>query len=49
MKIEWKSCIRLGITVFLTFLAIHYWSRFAGFAEAVWGAASALIIGCVMA
>ena len=49
MKIEWKSCFRLGITVFFTFLAIHYWSRVAGFAGAVWGAAGALIIGCVMA
>lgn len=49
MKIEWKSCVRLGVTVFVTFLAIHYWSKFAGLAQAVWGAASALIIGCIVA
>ena len=49
MKLEWKICVRLGVTVFVTFLAIHYWSKFAGLAQAVWGAASALIIGCIVA
>lgn len=49
MKIEWKSCFRLGLTVFLTFLAIHYWSSFTGFLGALLGAAGALILGCVIA
>ena len=49
MKIEWKSCLRLGVTVFLTFLAIHYWSSLTGFVGALFGAASALILGCVIA
>ena len=49
MKIEWKSCLRLGVTVFLTFLAIHYWSGLTGLVKAVCGAASALILGCVIA
>ena len=49
MKIEWKSCFRLGVTVFLTFLAIHYWSSLTGFVGALVGAASALILGCVIA
>lgn len=49
MKIEWKSCVRLGVTVFLTFLAIHYWSSLVGVVGAVWKAAGALGIGCVMA
>lgn len=49
MKIEWKSCIRLGVTVFLTFLAVHYWSSLTGFVRMLFGAASALIIGCVIA
>ena len=49
MKIEWKSCFRLGITVFLTYLAIHYWSSFTGVVGAVFGAAGALILGCVIA
>ena len=49
MKIDWKSCIRLGVTVFVTFLAIHYWSRLTGFVSLLFGAASALIIGCAIA
>lgn len=49
MKIEWKSCFRLGVTVFLTFLAIHYWSRLAGLAAALAGAAGSLFLGCGIA
>ena len=49
MKIEWKSCFRLGATVFLTFLAIHYWSSLTGLMGVLFSAASALITGCVIA
>ena len=49
MKIEWKNCFRLGVTVFVTFLAIHYWSSLTGLAGLIFGASSALIIGFVMA
>lgn len=49
MKIEWKSCLRLGVTIFLAYLAIHYWSSVAGFARVLFGAASSLIVGCVIA
>ena len=49
MKIEWKSCFRLGATVFLTFLAIHYWSSLTGLIGVLFSAASALILGCVIA
>lgn len=49
MKIEWKSCIRLGVTVFLTFLAIQYWGSLTGLVSVLFSAASALIVGCVIA
>ncbi len=49
MKLEWKSCFRLGITVFLTFLAIHYWDRLTGLVSLIFSAASALILGCAIA
>lgn len=49
MKLEWKSCFRLGVTVFVTFLAIHYWSSLTGFVGVVFGAAGSLILGCVIA
>ena len=49
MKLDWKSCVRLGVTVFVTFLAIHYWSHLTGFVSLLFGAASALIIGAAVA
>ena len=49
MKIEWKSCLRLGVTVFVTFLAIRYWGSLTGILGTVIGAGKALIIGCVIA
>lgn len=49
MKIEKKCCLLLGITVFLTYLAIHYWSSVAQFAKVLFGAAESLILGCVIA
>lgn len=49
MKIQWKDCFRLGATVFLTFLAIHYWEKVTMLAGVFFGAASALILGCVIA
>ena len=49
MKIEWKSCIRLGVTVFLTFLAIHYWTKLTGFVGVIFQAAGALVLGCAIA
>ena len=49
MKIEWKNCLRLGVTVFVTFLAIHYWSGVAGIFVTILGAAKSLVIGCAIA
>lgn len=49
MKIEWKSCIRLGVTIFVTFLAVHYWSSLTSLAGTLLGAAGSLVVGCVIA
>lgn len=49
MKIEWKSCFRLGITVFVVFLGIYYWASITRIASLLFDAAQALIIGCVIA
>lgn len=49
MKIEWKNCFKIGFSVFVLYLCINYWSAFAGFVSALFGAASPLIIGCVIA
>ena len=49
IKIEWKTCFRVGISVFLLYLAITYWSGFSHFVGMAIGAASPLIIGGVIA
>lgn len=49
MKIEWKHCWKVGISVFLLYLAIHYWTGFTTFLGTLIGAASPLLIGCVIA
>ena len=49
MRIEWKSCFRVGLSAFVLYLCITYWSRAAGFVAAAVGAAAPLIIGCVIA
>lgn len=49
MKVEWKSCYRVGLSAFVLYLCITYWSRAAGFVTAAVGAAAPLIIGCVIA
>ena len=49
MRIEWKSCLKIGVSVFLLYLCIHYWTGFMSFLGAVIGAAAPLLIGCVIA
>ena len=49
MKIEWKNCWKVGVSIFLLYLAIHYWTGFTGFLGTLIGAASPLLIGCVIA
>lgn len=49
MKLEWKTCIRLGITAFLLYLAIYYWEPITGMAAMIVQAASTLILGCLIA
>lgn len=49
MKIEWKTCCRIGISIFLLFLCIHYWNTAAGIFLMMLKAASPLVTGCVIA
>lgn len=49
MKLEWKTCIRLGITAFLFYLGIYYWEGISGFVKMLITASSALILGIVIA
>jgi predicted PurR-regulated permease PerM len=49
MKIEWKTCFKIGVSIFLLYLCITYWSEVAKVLGTVIGAASPLIIGFVIA
>lgn len=49
MKTTWKKCLCIGVTLFLLFLCIHYWSTAAGILSGIVSAATPLIIGCVIA
>lgn len=49
MKLEWKTCIRVGVSVFVLFLAIRYWDVAMGFLGVVLGAAFPLLLGGIIA
>ncbi len=49
MNITLKSCLRIALSIFLLYLAIHYWPAVSGFAGTLLGAAMPLLIGCALA
>lgn len=49
IKIEWKSCLKLGVTALAVFLCIYYWKAGTGFVLAVVRALASLIAGGVIA
>lgn len=49
MKIDWKICFRVGLSIFLLYLCIHYWSAAARLLGLVVRAATPLLIGCMVA
>ena len=49
MKLEWKTCLKIGVTVALLYLFIHYWEQLIAVAGLAVSAAKPLILGCVIA
>lgn len=49
MRIEWKSCLRVGVSVFLLYLAIYYWAGVENLAMLAVQAAFPLTMGAVIA
>lgn len=49
MKIEWKTCIRIGITLFILFLGITYWESLIKLGGLCIEASSSLLLGAVIA
>ena len=49
MKIEWKTCFRVGTSIFLLYLIIFYWKNVAALISSLFSAAAPLLIGFVIA
>ncbi|MBE6551829.1 MAG: AI-2E family transporter [Ruminococcaceae bacterium] len=49
MKLEWKTCFKAGISIFLLYLCINYWNGFVGFLGLVLSASLPLLIGALIA
>lgn len=49
MKIEWDSCIKVGVSIFALYLCINYWNGFVDLISLVFSAAFPLLVGCVIA
>lgn len=49
MVIQWKSCFKICVSVFLLYLCIEFWPSVINILTTILGAASPLIIGCVIA
>lgn len=49
MKLEWKTCIKIGVSVFLLYLCILYWPSAASLLSTALSAATPLVVGCVIA
>ncbi len=48
-SIDWKTCFRVGISLFALYLAITYWDKVSSFVGVALGAAAPLLIGAVIA
>lgn len=49
MKIEWKTCFRVGLSIFILYLCISYWKDLQELFGLIFSAAMPLIIGCAIA
>ena len=49
MKLEWKTCFKIGLSIFLLYLCIHYWDAVGTLLGTLLKASSPLLIGCIIA
>jgi len=49
MKITWKTCLKIGVTLFLLYIAIVCWDNIAGLLSAILAATFPLLIGGAIA
>lgn len=49
MKITWKTCLKIGITLFILYIAIVFWEDISGLLSAVFAATFPILIGGAIA
>jgi predicted PurR-regulated permease PerM len=49
MKLRWRDCFKVGVSIFALYLAVHYWQTAANLVSTLVGASLPLIIGGVVA
>ncbi|MGN0747722.1 MAG: AI-2E family transporter [Aristaeellaceae bacterium] len=49
MRLEWKSCMRAGVTVVVVYLVLRYWELLTAAVVNMIGAAGPLLLGCAVA
>jgi len=49
MKLEWKTCLKVGVSVFVLYLCIHFWPQATALLGKLLGAAAPLFIGAAVA
>ncbi len=49
MKLTWRDCIKIGVSIFALYLCINYWKNAAELITGVFSAAMPLLIGCIIA
>lgn len=49
MKLDWKTCLKIGLSIFALFLCVHYWPMAAKLLKALLAAAAPILLGCAIA
>lgn len=49
MKLEWKTCFKIGFSIFALYLCIHFFPGALSILTALIGAATPLVVGCIIA
>ena len=49
MKLRWSDCLKIGVSIFVLYLAIHFWPTAMSAARLVLGASMPLLLGCAIA
>ena len=49
MKLRWSDCLKIGVSIFCLYLAIHFWPTALSAAKLLLGASVPLLLGCAIA